>query len=284
MYESCLIIILYIIFQKRKSCREGKQCRPEIGRQVKVVNSKMIDKNSSIPMYQQIVDTLRSEILRGKYHASGNLGTHKELAERFGVSMITIRKAMQLLAEEGLVDIKQGKGTFVRDSVPQDSLRSLTGIQNVLSSQNIPARQQVKTFEVIPVPKRFDESIREAMGDCCLHIERVHTVEEKPVAYADIYLPIAFGEQITRSDVENANIYQIYKNKLKVELGKGRQKILAAAAGKRSAEKLQVSPKSPVLEVQRCAYSKDGRLIEYMEMFYEPHHYTFEVELYLSAE
>lgn len=118
MYESCLIIILYIIFQKRKSCREGKQCRPEIGRQVKVVNSKMIDKNSSIPMYQQIVDTLRSEILRGKYHASGNLGTHKELAERFGVSMITIRKAMQLLAEEGLVDIKQGKGTFVRDSVP----------------------------------------------------------------------------------------------------------------------------------------------------------------------
>ena len=75
-------------------------------------------------MYQQIVDTLRSEILRGKYHASGNLGTHKELAERFGVSMITIRKAMQLLAEEGLVDIKQGKGTFVRDSVPQDSLRS----------------------------------------------------------------------------------------------------------------------------------------------------------------
>lgn len=182
------------------------------------------------------------------------------------------------------MDIKQGKGTFVRDSVPQDSLRSLTGIQNVLSSQNIPARQQVKTFEVIPVPKRFDESIREAMGDRCLHIERVHTVEEKPVAYADIYLPIAFGEQITRSDVENANIYQIYKNKLKVELGKGRQKILAAAAGKRSAEKLQVSPKSPVLEVQRCAYSKDGRLIEYMEMFYEPHHYTFEVELYLSAE
>ena len=60
--------------------------------------------------------------------------------------------------------------------------------------------------------------------------------------------------------------------------------ILAAAAGKRSAEKLQVSPTSPVLEVQRCAYSKDGRLIEYMEMFYEPHHYTFEVELYLSAE
>ena len=84
--------------------------------------------------------------------------------------------------------------------------------------------------------------------------------------------------------MENANIYQIYKNKLKVELGKGRQKILAAAAGKRSAEKLQVSPKSPVLEVQRCAYSKDGRLIEYMEMFYEPHHYSFEVELYLSAE
>ena len=145
-------------------------------------------------MYRQIADALKADIVAGKYDANGNLGTHTQLAENYGVSLITIRKAMKILEDEQLVDVKQGKGTFVRNNIPQDTLNSLTGISNILSSQHILSQQEVKTFEFIPVPKRLDEDVRAGLGERCLHIERVHTVEQSPAAYADIYLPISFGK------------------------------------------------------------------------------------------
>ena len=73
----------------------------------------MINKNSSVPMYEQIAEKLREEILARKYGPDGNIGTHAYLAERFGVSLITIRKAISLLTQQGLLDVAQGKGTFV---------------------------------------------------------------------------------------------------------------------------------------------------------------------------
>ena len=244
----------------------------------------MIDKNSSVPMYRQIADALKADIVAGKYDANGNLGTHTQLAENYGVSLITIRKAMKILEDEQLVDVKQGKGTFVRNNIPQDTLNSLTGISNILSSQHILSQQEVKTFEFIPVPKRLDEDVRAGLGERCLHIERVHTVEQSPAAYADIYLPISFGKFFTKADVEKGTIYQIYKNKLHIELGNGRQIISAAPASRKVAKWLQVSQPSPVLLAQRRAYSRDGQLIEYMEMYYEYRHYSFEIQQRLSAD
>lgn len=248
------------------------------------MNRKMIDKNSSIPMYRQIANTLKSEILQGKYDSTKTLGTHMDLAERFSVSMITIRKAMRILDEEKLVEIRQGKGTFVKNQLPHDSLQSLTGISNVLSSQNILSSQEIKTFELIDVPDHFPEAVQQQLGEQCLHIERIHKVEQITVAYADLYLPVNYGKKISRSDVEKNTIYQIYQNKLGIKLGKGWQRIAAAPADTRVSKLLEVKENSPVLWAERKAYSAEGCLIEYMQMFYEYRHYSFEVELMLSAE
>ena len=73
----------------------------------------MVDKNIITPLYTQVADELRKEIMSKQYGESGCIGTHTQLAERFSVSLRTIRMAAQVLEREGLVDIRQGKGTFV---------------------------------------------------------------------------------------------------------------------------------------------------------------------------
>lgn len=60
----------------------------------------LVDKNASIPLYEQVANVLRQEILNDVYGKSGSIGTHSQLAQRFGVSLITIRKAVQILREQ----------------------------------------------------------------------------------------------------------------------------------------------------------------------------------------
>ncbi len=243
----------------------------------------MINKNSSVPMYEQIAEKLREEILARKYGPDGNIGTHAYLAERFGVSLITIRKAISLLTQQGLLDVAQGKGTFVKRTVLQDNLTRLTGVENIISQSHLSARVHVLTFEIVDTPAHFDSELRRGLGPRCLHIERVHEMEKTPTAYAELWLPLKYGEQLTKADVETHTIYQLYEQKWNMSLGKGRQIIRADAAGPRVAETLHIREGWPVLSIVRRAYSSSGELVEYMHLTYEYTQYSFEVELQLSS-
>ncbi len=243
----------------------------------------MIEKNASTPMYEQIAAVLRREILQKKYGDRGCIGTHAELTQRFGVSMITVRKAVQLLHEEKLVDIKQGKGTFVRSTLLHDNLSCLTGASNIMQASKLPALVSVPVFETIDTPRHLDADLRAGLGRRCLHITRIHSVDGTPLSYAELYLPGLYSRSITKNDIERFTVYQIYQDKLRIPLGVGRQSIRAARAGCEAARALDIELDSPVLEIERRAYSADGKLIEYMLMTYEYTKYSFEVELRLSA-
>lgn len=243
----------------------------------------MLNKNSSVPLYEQVAVQLREEILSQKYEPDANIGTHTQLAERFGVSLITIRKAISQLTQQGLLDVAQGKGTFVKRTVLQDNLTRLTGVENIISQSHLSAKVRVLTFEIIDTPADFDPELRRGLGRRCLHIERVHEMENTPAAYAELWLPLKYGERLTKSDVETHTIYQLYEQKWNMRLGKGRQIIRADAADPRVAKTLRIREGWPVLSIVRRAYAASGELVEYMQLTYEYTKYSFEVELQLSS-
>ena len=133
----------------------------------------MVDKNVITPLYAQIANELRKEILSGKYGSHGCIGTHSQLGERFGVSLITVRKAVQVLEKDGIVEILQGKGTFVRQTALVDPLRDLTGISNMMSSMQMEKQVSVPVFELRPAPETLDRDTAGALGDMPLFIRRV---------------------------------------------------------------------------------------------------------------
>lgn len=244
---------------------------------------KVVDKNSPIPMYEQIVEILKKEILQRKYGESGCIGTHTELAQRFDVSLITIKAAIKILADEDLVIIKQGKGTFVKDVVLHDKLDRLTGVSNIMSETNITPTVLVKTMRKIETPSYFDKQTKGALGKECYYIERAHMLDDVVVGYAKLYLPLEYGNSLSKEEIEANTIYQLYQNKFGVTLGKGIQQIRAWKADKALATALNVKMESPLLFIQRESYSADKKLIEVMELYFEYTQYAFKVELDLST-
>lgn len=243
----------------------------------------MINKSSSVPMYEQVAHILAEEIAANKYERSCSIGTHAQLAVRFGVSIITIRKAISLLVQQGLVDVTQGKGTFVKSTRMSDNLTRLTGVDNIISDSNMTGETRVITFEMIDTPETFDTELKHSLGRRSLRLERLHIVESTPAAYAEIWLPMKYGEMITKLEVETNTIYQLYETKWHMSLGKGRQIIRADAASEKVAEALGVPQGSPVLSITRRAYTDSGQLVEYMQLYYEYTQYSFSVELQLSS-
>lgn len=243
----------------------------------------MINKNSYIPMYEQVANELREDIVSNNFNDNGNIGSQKELVDRFNVSVITIRKALSILEKEGLIIRKQGKGTFANKTLFQDNLKTLTGLSNVISEKGFIPDIEIRTFEIIETPKCFDEQVKMGLEEKCLYIERIHKIENIPVGIAQIYIPYKIGVELSKYEIEKYTIYEIYENKLGIELGKGTQTIKANKADKYLTDILLVEEKSPVLEVERLAFDDKGKLIEYIILSYEYDKYEFKVELQLSS-
>lgn len=244
----------------------------------------MVDKSLITPLYEQVANELRKEILCGQYGEYGAIGTHQELARRFSVSLITIRNAVKILEEEGLVKIRQGKGTFVHRTALVDHLHNLTGISNIMSNLKVKTDITVPAFEVIRTPDWIDEEIREGLGENTLFIRRNVSVGGKPMACAELYLPGKFIGLFTKADVEKNTVYQIYQRKLGITLGRGKQIICAAGARGEVAKSLGIPENWPILKIERKAYDDNKNLIEFMVLSYEASKYAFEVELELSKE
>lgn len=242
----------------------------------------MINKDVITPLYIQVANELRRDILSNKYGEHGCMETQTQLATRFSVSLITIRKAIEVLANEGLVEILQGKGTYVCRSSFVDPLHNLTGMSNLMSSMNMENTITVPKFELMETPEWLDVKTRGALGETCIFIRRVLSVDDVPYSCTDMYLPGKFWGTFTREEVEEKTVYRIYQDKLGIALGRGKQIIRASGAIKEVADVLNIEENAPVLQIVRRAYDTEENMIEYMFLTYEAKKYCFEVDLELS--
>lgn len=243
-----------------------------------------LDRDTHEPMYEQIARTIKNDVIENAYRDFGFIGTQKEIAARFDVSLITVKKAVELLTKENIVYSKQGKGVFVKRHAVGDRLEKLTGITNIMKSMNIYPQIKVKNIRQVETPYHFDEGVRKMLGDKCLLVERFHINDNQVLAYAKLYLPLEHGNKFSREDYENNTVYQLYQNKLGVALGKGIQNIRACPAGHEHAEAMKINRGTPLLFIERYSYDSKGGLIEVMELFYEHSQYFFRVEMNLSAD
>jgi GntR family transcriptional regulator len=109
--------------------------------EISIANRKKIDKNSRLPAYSQLSNSLRTSIAQGEFPPGSQLPSESALAREFGVSAMTARQAVSVLEEEGLVRRVQGKGTFVRKIGVSTSSFELNALGQVLSDkQNLSVR------------------------------------------------------------------------------------------------------------------------------------------------
>ncbi|QWT17814.1 GntR family transcriptional regulator [Collinsella sp. zg1085] len=163
------------------------------------------------PLYQQICAELKAAISSGQYAPKDKLPSEPELSKRYGVSRITVRRAVEELCDEGYVVKQQGRGTFVssppidRFLLQHDMVKSFSHV--CADAGAIPGAQLISR-EIIPAGAEEQDFLQLDEQDLVLHIRRLRTADNTPIFLENIFLPyLSFRELLTR-DLNDCSIFE----------------------------------------------------------------------------
>ena len=222
--------------------------------------------------YRQIAAELRTRIAAGEFGGGTVLPSEAELSKAFAASRVTIRRALEVLRDEGIVDARQGFGWFVQSDLLRQRLGHLSTIEDQLSASGIIAERQILDFAFVTAEPR----VRRALGtDQVLRVRRLNLADGEPFARVTVWCPASLGDRLSRADVERSPFYEL----LPVPLGGATQTIAAAAASAADAKLLGIPVGAPVLRCERITTDLGGRPV-LMSVHIFPGHLTeFVVDL-----
>jgi GntR family transcriptional regulator len=222
--------------------------------------------------YRVIADELRQRVESGELAAGALLPSESELSGAYDVSRVTVRKALDVLRDEGLVDSRQGFGWFVATDPVRQSLGRLGTIEEQLAELGVGSERRVVGFRFTAAPPR----VRQVLGvDTVLEVRRVNHADGQPFARVTVWCREDVGARLSRADVESSPFYEL----VDVPIGGAVQTIGAAAASREDADLLAVPVGSPVLRCERVTRGVDGRALLVSEHVFPGHRTEFVVDL-----
>jgi GntR family transcriptional regulator len=227
--------------------------------------------------YQEIADDLRRRVTLGEFAAGRLLPSESELSASYAASRITIRRALEVLREEGLVDARQGFGWFAAVDPLRQSLGRLGTIEAQLTRSGVRSERRVLDFRFIAAPARARQVLAATK---VLEVRRLNLADDEPFARITVWCPDDLGAPISRHDVEQSSFYEL----LGIPLGGAVQTIGAALASAEDAALLEVPAGSPVLRCERITSTPEGRPVLLSEHVFPAHRTEFVVDLPLADQ
>ena len=146
-------------------------------------------KRSLVPMYQQMVDDIKQKIQSGEWKENERIMTEAELEEAYAVSRITVRKAINVLAEEGFVTKKQGIGTFVTaEAINRVISNKLLSFTEMCAAEGKTASAEVLSVQWVKADAKVAGYIQVEKNDRVIRIDRVRKADGNPVMVEQTYL------------------------------------------------------------------------------------------------
>lgn len=236
-----------------------------------------VDRGSSMPLYVQICEYWRARIVRNQLKPGDQLPTETEMARLHGVSKITVRQAIHLLVNEGLVATRQGKGTFVRSAKHQWDLSKLYSFSEDMEMRGFAPGGRVLKKEIV---KGAVEQLKlDDNNALAIRVERLRLADNEPMAIELLRMPYEPFADIYDDIVDNVSLYKLIEDKTGIKPGYGTQFIEAALPDKREQKLLQINAQEAVLKLERVSFSREGTPIEHTISTYRGDQYRFRVTL-----
>ncbi len=239
--------------------------------------------NSSVPLYLQLKELLQTAMEDGSIPPGSRLPSERDLAQRYGVSRMTARQALQLLAHEGLTYSRVGKGTYAREpKIPQE-LRALTSFTEEMARLGMRASSVVLKAEIMRAPLDISRQLLLHPGASVVLLVRVRRANGEPMALENTYLDYAACPGILeRADFSQTSLYEVLRQEYGLSVVRAAQLIDTRMPETREAELLDIDSHTPILNIERTTFDADDRPIEFVRSIYRGDKYRFHVALHSS--
>ena len=224
-----------------------------------------VDPASPVPLYYQIREQLRRQILNGALQPGDRLPSESQICAECGVSRMTARMALTQLANEGLVVRKRGKGTFV--APPKATFHEfpsyLSSYTEIMGRLGLQAGAQVRSREVVPAPPSVAEPLQIAPGDPVVRIVRVRYTDGEPMSLETSFYPHDRFPTLAELDLADRSIYRVLDEVYGVAPAYATDTIELSVAGPYEARELEVKEGIPIVLCSRVSYLKGDVPLEF---------------------
>ena len=235
-----------------------------------------LDRSSPVPLYFQVAEQFERAILDGSIAPGERIDNEVALAQKLGLSRPTMRQAIQVLVDKGMLVRKRGVGTQVVHGKIRRSVE-LTSLFDDLSAAGQKPRTEVIAVGKVAADEDVARELQLSKGADVWSLERLRFVDRQPLAHMHNYLPIDVVD-LEAIDLSETGLYAHLRSS-GIVMRVARQRIGARGAAVDEAKLLGERKGAPLLTMQRTAYDNAGRAVEYGRHAYRPDLYAFELTL-----
>lgn len=229
-----------------------------------------------LPAYIRIHDKIKANVDDGTWKIGQRLPSERDLCDTFDVSRMTVRQAITLLVDEGILERKPGSGTFVASSRVKEKMRGTTSFTEIVKSQGKKPSSELISYKRVH-PNEFEiKNLGVLPQSYVIRMERVRFADDLPVAYEIASIP----EKIIRGFKESEITEHFFKTLTDngYEIGKSQQTISASLANSSLAKHLKVKTGDALLSLTQISFLQDGQAFEYVRSYYVGDRFEFYLE------
>ena len=233
-----------------------------------------LDRDSFVPLYHQLKELILEKIETGEWGASQIIPSESDLQDLFDVSRATVRRTIELLANEGFLEKQRGKGTFVKRPVIEENLPVLKSFTEEMKGRK--AKKRVITVRYIEQTGKLRKILDLSPNELIFHLKRLMIVNESPLGILNSYIPARYRLSVDEDYSES--LYEILERK-GVRLNEADQSIEASMSTNEEVRLLGLKASFPTLVIKRIAYSISGAPVEYVRGVYHGGRYRYSLRL-----
>jgi GntR family transcriptional regulator len=253
--------------------------RPQRANDVERVTPSRPLHDGPVPLYHQLEQDLAARITAGEFGPGDPLPTEEGICEQYGVSRITVRRALDALITQGFIVRRRGVGSFVAER--REGVRSvrLSGSLDDFLARAGSLENNVLSVERVQPSDEVREALELGEGEEVVRLELISSLSAGPVIYLEVFIPTALGGSLSREDITpGLPVIRILERKLNTRVVRAHQLIQSDLAGETAARHLGVAPDTPLLRIRRVYYSAGDRPIEAAILRHHPERYQYEIE------
>ena len=241
-----------------------------------------INKDSYEPAYLQLANILRRQIAEGSFRPGDLLPSEAQLVRRYGISPMTVRRSINLLADEGVVSTEQGRGTFVKPLELSAAIFDLQDLQDLVA-RGTSADVKLLDVRIVSADERTASKLEIKEGAPTIYIRRLFLQEGKPVFYHRAYLVYDPSRPIVEAEMDVTSLKGLFSHSDSTLLKRGQLTIDAALMNAEEAELLQTSLPAAAFNLEHLFYDFTDRPVSWGWFIFPSDrlHFTTHVGIYI---
>ena len=231
-----------------------------------------------VPRYYQLVEILQKRLQSGEFQPGDQFPTEERLCLEHGLSRGTVRRALNILVDEGWLRREQGRGTFVVDSSRPPVFFRLADFSEDMQDRGLVPSTKVLKLHVIDASQEIADRLQIPVGEKVIESARLRMANDKPMAYETRYLAYDVCPQLLIEDLALESIHSLLIDKYNIPLIRACHTVEARVLSEEEARLLEVESGSAGFFVDRVTYTVNERPVTWYRTLYRGDEYRFTAE------